>query len=181
MLPVAQGGELAGLFENRGVRRDSVGARVAQVVADFDNEIGNVIEQAVGRKDASRVDRQHGEQTLEPSSGQRRVFGAHALSDCVDETCIDHLCAVGAWWRQKSSIADDSRRSPRKAAAELSANDRRRRPSRFQRLVCLRAKVSVATTNITIAMNCDVERTPPKTNPRSASPRKVSSQNRATA
>jgi len=49
--------EFAGFVQNRGVGRNRGFFRVPQVGADLEDQRRHVVQQAVGRKDLSRIDR----------------------------------------------------------------------------------------------------------------------------
>jgi hypothetical protein len=95
LLFVSQRSEFSRLLNDHRVGSDGFAFRLPQVLADLEDERGDVIQQAVRRKDVPRVDRKDVEEPLEPSRGQRAVLAPHAHGDGIAEIGRDHIFTRG--------------------------------------------------------------------------------------
>ena len=82
--------KFARLLQDGGVGHDRLVFRRAEIVADLENQRGNVIEQALRRKDGARADWKQIQESLEPATRERAVFDAHPRRKEVAEIGDDH-------------------------------------------------------------------------------------------
>src|SRR5262245_21872338 len=113
---MTQCAKLLGLFQDRGIRRDRVLRRMADVRADFEDQRGNMIEEALGRKDLARVHRQQAEKTLEPAGRKRFVLELHPIRDDVAKISGEHETTEyrhrqGFWKSSAGGIDEDTKKS----------------------------------------------------------------------
>jgi hypothetical protein len=88
-LPVTQRAELARLLEDGRVRGDRPFFGLAEILADFQDQGGDVIEQRVRGEHLARIDGQQVEQALEPSR-RERACSINAFGDQIAEVRKNH-------------------------------------------------------------------------------------------
>ena len=90
MLGVPERSEFSSFVQNGHVGRNGAFLRMPQVRADLHDQCRHVIQQALGRKDLTGIDRQQIQETFEPARGQRPVLDAHAFRNDVAECGQNH-------------------------------------------------------------------------------------------
>lgn len=94
VLRVPQRAELARLLQDPRVGDNRIRFRMPEIRADLQDQVGDVVEQALCRKDISSVHRQQVHQALEPARGEHVMFRAHPLRNDVAELRRDHDSAT---------------------------------------------------------------------------------------